>query len=326
MKKNFKKFFVAAAVSFCAVFAFAKDESLDEILHSAAISISEQIDGKSESVAVIAVKSNYWALSDYIVTSLNDWLVQESDANIIARDDYTLSLIQQEADFQASGDVSDETMFNIGQALGADTLISGEILEKAGGYDLSLKATTTEQKKTIASWRGTFKAKDKDVKFLIQKSRTESRPKISQEINAGNSADAKKSGQKNQSSLTASIINSDGESVSKISVGDVIRIKVSSSKNSYLAIQCVDSSDDATWLPLKDNYIRAGETRLFPDIPGAILRVQEGSSGKEKVFVYSANDERLLPTQTKMMGTRALVMAQDTSDCDTAEINYRVGK
>jgi hypothetical protein len=77
---------------------------------------------------------------------------------------------------------------------------------------------------------------------------------------------------------------------------------------------------------MQSNFIRAGESRIFPDIPGAVLRVQDGIFGNESVKVYAATVESDLPNQKKMMGTRAFVFANENAETAEAVVNYRVVK
>lgn len=118
----------------------------------------------------------------------------------------------------------------------------------------------------------------------------------------------------------------DGKEVSVLHPKDVIRFKVSVDKSSYLAILCIDAHKEETWLPLQNNFIRAGESRIFPDIPGAVLRVEDGIFGNESVKVYAATVEADLPNQKKMMGTRGFVLANENAETAEAVVNYRVVK
>ncbi|MBR1720999.1 MAG: hypothetical protein IJ727_00715, partial [Treponema sp.] len=107
---------------------------------------------------------------------------------------------------------------------------------------------------------------------------------------------------------------------------DVIRFKVSTDKNAYLAILCTDAHKEETWLPLQNNYIRAGESRIFPDIPGAVLRVEDGIFGNESVKVYAATVESDLPSQGKQMGTRAFKLTNENAETAEAVVEYKVAK
>jgi hypothetical protein len=94
-------------------------------------------------VAVLNVKSGNQALSGYIIGELVNVIVNRG--NLIPVDRENLSLIQSELQFHLSGDVSDETAQSIGKILGAQTIISGEIIAINNKmYRLEIKAISVE--------------------------------------------------------------------------------------------------------------------------------------------------------------------------------------
>lgn len=308
---------------------FSKEIGLEQTISDAAVGLGGVIDGKVKTVAVLDIRSEYWALSDYIVNELNHELTNTlENTNVAERDEYSLALIQKESDYQLSGAVSDETIQEIGEALGADCIILGNMETVSGGWQLILRASTVESKKVLSSWKGKISNKEKEVKFQIEKSK-KTRPVYSiPENRVKKSSSGSSSGnstlKKNELGISISMINEDGNQVSVLHPGDVIRFKVSSDKNAYLAILCTDAQKDETWLPLQNNFIRAGESRVFPDIPGAVLRVEDGIFGNESVKVYAATVESDLPTQGKMMGTRAFKLTNENSQTAEALVEYRV--
>lgn len=317
-----KKSIITAVFAIFALFSlFAKDLTLEQTLSRAAAKISDSIDGKVKTVAVLDIRSEHWALSDYIVGMLNDELVNALEqTNVAERDEYSLSLIQQETDYQQSGAVSDETIQEIGTALGADCIVFGNMETVSGGWQLILRASTVETKKVLVSWRGKVSGKEKEVKFQVEKSKKSPRPKIETK------SSAKKNTAKNPLGVTVAMINENGEEVSVLHPKDIIRFRVTADKSSYLAILCTDAQKEETWLPLQSNFIRAGESRIFPDIPGAVLRVEDGIFGNESVKVYAATVESDLPNQTKMMGTRAFKLTNENAETAEAVVNYRVSR
>ena len=309
------------AVLFVALPLFAKEATLEDTVADAAKKISRAIDGKVQTVAVIDIRSDHWALSDYIVDELNHELTNMLEqTNVAERDEYSLSLIQQESDYQFSGAVSDETIQEIGAALGADCIVLGNMETVSGGWQLILRASMVESKKVLTSWRGKVSNKEKEVKFQVEKSK-KPRPMAQ---NTGNGK--KPTLAKNALGVSIAMINAHGEEVSTLHPRDVIRFKVSVDKNAYLAILCTDAHKEETWLPLQSNFIRAGESRIFPDIPGAVLRVEDGIFGNESVKVYASTVESDLPTQKKMMGTRAFKLANENAETAEASVEYRVVK
>lgn len=317
---------LAAIFALAASFSLAaKDITLEQTLGDAAAKISGAIDGKMKTVAVLDIRSDYWALSDYIVAMLNDELVNTLEqTNVAERDEYSLSLIQQESDYQLSGAVSDETIQEIGAALGADCIVLGNMETVSGGWQLILRVSTVETKKVLSSWRGKVSSKEKEVKFQVEKSKKSPRPvtEVKKKTPVASASDKVEE-------LAAMVIDQDGKSVSVLHPGDVVRFRVSSEKSAYLAILCIDANGEENWLPMNDNYIRAGESRIFPDLQGVQMRVDEGTYGKEQVIVYAAPSERDLPNQRNMMGVKgtrgfSLVSGNGGSETKTRTINYTV--
>ena len=322
-----RKLFFTAVLAFLFVLpSFSKDLSFENTIRDAAENITEKIDGKVQTLAVLDIRSEYWALSDYIVSVLNDDFVNcLNKTNVAERDEYSLALIQQESDYQLSGAVSDETIAEIGAALGADCIVLGNMETVSGGWQLILRATSVESKKVLCSWRGKVSSKDSEVKFQVEKSKKSDRPKA--ESKKFNSANQTEPTSKNPFGLSISMINEEGREVTVLHPRDVIRFKVTSDKNAYLAILCIDVNGEEDWLPLENNYICAGESRIFPDIPGTVLRVEDGIFGDEQVVVYAASSERELPRQNSVMmvqGTRKLSLASGSTDAVSQTISYRV--
>ncbi len=313
-------FFFAVLLSFFSL--SAKDAELEALLKQAATEICGDIEGNVESLAVIDFDSQWWAVCDYIVDELSYHFSRKfGSGNVIAHDEFTRNLIAEENAYQDSGMVSDETIAAIGDELGVDCIVAGSVKEVSSGYQLIPNATQVETKKILSSWKGKIRKRDKEMKFQIEKSKNP-RP-----VSVSANAPSFKS-KKNETgfALTAEMLNDEGESVSVLQPGDKIRFKVSSEKSVYLAILCTDAHKDETWLPLQSNYLRAGESRIFPDIPGAVLRVEDGIFGNESVKVFAATVESDLPNQTKMMGTRAFKLGNENAQTAEAVIEYRVVK
>ncbi len=327
--KKITVFFVMLFI--CTPF-FAKDLQFDELLNNAATEICEEIDGKVKTIAILDVQTEYWAVSDYIVDELAHYFTRRfGDGNVIAHDEFTRSHIEKELKYQQSGAVSDETIQEIGLELGVDCVIIGDFTETSNGWQLIIKANQVETKKVLYSWKGKVKKNDKEVKFQIAKAKKSPRPEIEMTSAAGKTNSPTSSFNRKDSNekplgITVSMINQNDENINIVHPKDVIRFKVSSDKNTYLAILCIDANGEEEWLPLQNNYIRAGESRIFPDISGIVLRVQDGVFGNERVVVYAATKENELPSQENIMSTRKLVLANESSELVTSELTYRVEK
>lgn len=317
-----KKIFAALAFfAFCAAPFFAKDLEFEELLKTAATEVCEDIEGSAKSLAILDVQTEYWAVSDYIVDEFAHYFTRRFGAgNVIAHDDFTRSLIEKELDYQNSGAVSDETIQEIGRELGVDCVIIGSFTESSNCWNLFVKATQVETKKLLTSWKGKVKKTDKEVKFQIEKSLKSGRPV------AKSGGSSQSAASKNSLSVTAEMIDEKGERVSVFHPNARICFRVTTNANAYLAILCIDARKEETWLPLQSNYIRAGESRIFPDLPGAVLRVEEGVFGNESVKIYASAIESELSKQGKMVSTRGLKLASENSAISEAVIEYKVSK
>lgn len=320
--KKFLRVFGAIFVFFMNLPLFGKDIPFEDQLKNASTEVCADIEGQVKTIAILDVHTEYWAVSDYIVDELAHYFTRRFGAgNVIAHDDFTRSLISNELDYQQSGAVSDETIQEIGRELGVDCVIIGEFTESAKVWNLFVKATHVETKKVLSSWKGKISKKDAEVKFQIEKSKKTPRPKIEPKSSSSQSTSAK-----NALGLSVQMINENGDEVSILHPKDKIRFRVSSNQNVYLAILCTDAKKEETWLPLQSNYLRAGESRIFPDIPGAVLRVEDGVFGNESVKVYAATVESDLPSQGKMMGTRGFKLTNENAQTAEAVVNYKVAK
>lgn len=190
-----KRIGILAAVFalFASVSAFAETLTLEQNLANAAAKIGKAIDGKVKTVAVLNIRSEHWALSDYIVEMLNDEFVNTlKKTAVVERDEQSLSLIQQETDYQYSGAVSDATIQSVGAALGADCIVLGNMETVSGGWQLIIRATAVESKKVLASWRGKVSSKEEEVKFQVEKSKKSPRPNSSAKSGADQGKSQKK--------------------------------------------------------------------------------------------------------------------------------------
>jgi hypothetical protein len=149
MKKNFFRFMVLAL--FFTAYATAKPElataqvsvqdDLDMAIRKASDYINENVPGGIKLV-ILNIKSNYPPLSEYIVDVLTGNLVNDRVFTVVDR--ANLEQIQQEMEFQLSGEVSDESAQSIGQKLGAQTIVTGSITPFGNLWRLTIRALGVE--------------------------------------------------------------------------------------------------------------------------------------------------------------------------------------
>lgn len=107
-----------------------------------------------------------------------------------------------------------------------------------------------------------------------------------------------KKSSKSSIAVAASMLDSGGNLVNILYPNDIVRFKISSDTDCYIAILCIDANGVKTWLPTTNDFIEADKPRLFPDISGAVLRVDNnGVYGAEQVVIYACTSKDGLPKQ-----------------------------
>jgi len=141
MKKNIILLFIIATFSFTP--AYPQDNvHLDKAIQEVADYLDTRLPAKTV-VAVLNIKSDNQALSNHIIGELVNTIINRK--NFIPIDRENIDFIQKELQFHLSGDVSDETAQAIGKILGAQTIISGEIISiNSKIYQLAIKAISVE--------------------------------------------------------------------------------------------------------------------------------------------------------------------------------------
>jgi hypothetical protein len=115
-------------------------------------------------VAVLNIKSDNQALSNRIIDKLVNAMIDRENFSPIDREHITF--IQKELQFHLSGDVSDETAQSIGKILGAQTIISGEVIPISNKIlQLAIKAISVETAAIQGSINKNFQ-NDKEIKKI----------------------------------------------------------------------------------------------------------------------------------------------------------------
>jgi len=158
-------FFFAIISLFSITAAYAQDAvHFDTAIQEVADYLDTRLPARS-TVAVLNIKSDNQALSSYIIGELLNTIVNRG--NLIPVDREHIDVIQGELHFQYSGYVSDETAQSVGEMLGAQTIISGEIIAmNKKMYRLEIKAISVE----TAAIQGTVNkniAIDKKMKAVM---------------------------------------------------------------------------------------------------------------------------------------------------------------
>ncbi|MDR2717539.1 MAG: tetratricopeptide repeat protein [Treponema sp.] len=97
---------------------------------------------KGSRVAIVAFESMNDNVSDYIMEELTGALF---DRGIEVADRQNLEYVYKELNLQMSGDVSDESAKSIGKFLGADMVITGQLIDLDGAYRYRTSAVSVEE-------------------------------------------------------------------------------------------------------------------------------------------------------------------------------------
>jgi TolB-like protein len=97
---------------------------------------------QGDKVVVLNFSASSKELSDYVIEELTAYIV--NDGNLMVVDRRNLELLQQELDFQMSGEVNEDTAQEIGRKLGAQTIISGSISTLGTAYRMRIQAIQVE--------------------------------------------------------------------------------------------------------------------------------------------------------------------------------------
>lgn len=118
-------------------FSQSKGVTIDNALTQAAEKFSSSLKNKT-TVAILGISSSYNELSEYMLGELTTDIVQLRKLQVVTR--ANLDVIKKEMNFQLSGEVSDETMQQLGAKTGAQTVISGTFKPLGTLYVLDIQA------------------------------------------------------------------------------------------------------------------------------------------------------------------------------------------
>lgn len=146
-------------------FSQAKGVTIDNALTQAAEKFSSSLKNKT-TVAILGISSSYNELSEYMLGELTTDIVQLRKLQVVTR--ANLDVIKKEMNFQLSGEVSDETMQQLGAKTGAQTVISGTFKPLGTLYILDIQAFDV----TTATIQDTYRANvvsDETLELLTKK-------------------------------------------------------------------------------------------------------------------------------------------------------------
>lgn len=152
-------------ISVAVSFSQSKGVTIDNALKQAAEKFSSSLKNRT-TVAILGISSSYNELSEYMLGELTTDIVQLRKLQVVTR--ANLDVIKKEMNFQLSGEVSDETMQQLGAKTGAQTVISGSFKPLGTLYVLDIQAFDV----TTATIQDTYRvnvASDETLELLTKK-------------------------------------------------------------------------------------------------------------------------------------------------------------
>jgi hypothetical protein len=160
-----KTVILSALLICCGMTLYAQNNvSLDQALKTAAAEFSQKLE-KGSTVAVIQIRSDSVALSDYMIDELNNQIVNIGSLTAVNR--RQLDLIRGEINFNDTEEVNQASQQQAGRMLGAKSIITGSLSEIGGVYRLSLQSLLVEGAVIQANSSVNVDKRDRIVQNLI---------------------------------------------------------------------------------------------------------------------------------------------------------------
>ena len=157
--------FMFSLIGIAVSFSQSKGVTIDNALTQAAEKFSSSLKNRT-TVAILGISSSYNELSEYMLGELTTDIVQLRKLQVVTR--ANLDVIKKEMNFQLSGEVSDETMQQLGAKTGAQTVISGSFKPLGTLYVLDIQAFDV----TTATIQDTYRSNvvsDETLELLTKK-------------------------------------------------------------------------------------------------------------------------------------------------------------
>lgn len=132
---NIRKFILCATAAMCAVSLSAIE--IESALHQTAKQFSSSIKSGT-TIAIVGISSATRELSEFMLDELTLGFVQTKKLTIANR--ANLEAIKTEMNFQLSGEVSDESIQQIGAMVGANVVIHGSLKPLGRNFNLVVQA------------------------------------------------------------------------------------------------------------------------------------------------------------------------------------------
>lgn len=138
--------------------------SLDQTIQKAAENLGANLEANIK-IAMINYTSTSNALSEYVLDELGGALVNIRKVSVIDRRE--LDIIRLEENFQLSGEVSDESMVNIGKKLGAQMIVTGSLRNMGSEYRFTARILNVETARVEAFFSSDIPKEDRRTTYLL---------------------------------------------------------------------------------------------------------------------------------------------------------------
>jgi TolB-like protein len=162
-----KLFLFGILVLIAGVFAYSQETitlSLDKAISASAETIEQDI-GAKKKAAILNFISPSPELSTYVIDELMDVFTKHKKLDVTERT--RMDAIRRERNYQTSGEVSDAEIKSIGNQLGADYVITGELKYLGEVYRFRVYAIDIESGMRVASTTKDVPKKDKRLRFFL---------------------------------------------------------------------------------------------------------------------------------------------------------------
>jgi TolB-like protein len=167
---------VAVLAMLCACASSGQSSSgpldLDTAIQQAAKEINNALPAANK-VALLNFSSESDVFSEYVLEEMSIELVKARKLVVVDRKE--LDLIRGEMNFQMSGEVSDESAQKIGEKLGAQTIVSGSLINMGKSYRFRTKAINVISAKIETSSSLNVKS-DEQIQYLLSQGRKATTP------------------------------------------------------------------------------------------------------------------------------------------------------
>ena len=138
-------------------------KTLDQAIKEAAGRIDEQITAGTK-IAILNINSSSDQFSLYVIDELTANFLDTRKLTVIDRKE--IDLIRGELNFQLSGEVSDDSMQELGKILGAQAIVSGSLMEIGDSYRIVIRTLSVQTAIVEVQYR-TDIANDNRVRALL---------------------------------------------------------------------------------------------------------------------------------------------------------------